>query len=113
MIEWSDKQRAKDYGIFCREAMLKSCKPICIVSDIRRKTDIQFFRENYPDKLVLIRIKCDDEIRSNRGWIFQSGVDDIQSECNLDDFVGWDHEITNNGDIDAETLLAGILKILS
>lgn len=71
-------------------------RPIIIVSDIRRKTDIQFFKnENYDIKTV--RIEADDSIRQQRGWTFQEGVDDVQSECDLDDFEKWDFEINNDG----------------
>ncbi|CRK90550.1 CLUMA_CG004254, isoform A [Clunio marinus] len=93
MIQWSDEKRAIDYGIFCCEASKKISKPIVIVSDIRRKTDIKWFRETFKDKIKLIRIKCDDEIRCKRGWKFEAGVDDIQSECDLDN---WDDTAQQN-----------------
>lgn len=109
MIKWSDEQRKKDYGVFCRDAMSSSKQRVCIVSDLRRKNDIKFFRENYADKLVLIRIKCDDAIRIARGWTFQEGVDDIESECDLDDFTEWDYELTNDGSVAADDLLRQIV----
>lgn len=66
------------------------------MSDIRRKTDIQFFKnENYD--IITVRIEANDSIRQQRGWIFQKGVDDVQSECDLDDFDNWDFQIKNNG----------------
>lgn len=110
MIKWSDDQRAKDYGIFCRDAMSKSQKPICIVSDIRRKNDIKYFRENYGDKLILIRIKCEDSVRIARGWTFQAGVDDIPSECDLDDFLEWDFSLVNDGNAAPEDLLRPVVE---
>lgn len=71
-------------------------RSIIIVSDIRRKTDIQFFKnENYDIKTV--RIEASDEVRKKRGWIFQEGVDDVQSECDLDNYEEWDFKIDNNG----------------
>ena len=46
MIIWSDEMRAKDYGVFCREASKNASKETVIVSDIRRKTDIKWFCES-------------------------------------------------------------------
>ncbi|XP_059618914.1 phosphomevalonate kinase [Phlebotomus argentipes] len=96
MIEWSEDQRSKDYGIFCRKAMEKVQKPICIVSDIRRKTDLRWFSENHAGKIQRIKVSCSDATRSKRGWIFQPGVDDAESECNLDDVEEWDIVIDND-----------------
>lgn len=113
MIEWSDVMRSKDYGIFCREASMNITKKIVIVSDIRRKTDIKWFRETFGEKIKLIRIKCDDKIREERGWKFQSGVDDIQSECDLDEWSDWDLLIENNSIISTEEILNKIIENIS
>lgn len=110
MIKWSDEQRLNDYGIFCRDAMTKSTKAICIVSDIRRQNDIRYFREVYGKKLILIRIKCSDSVRTARGWVFQPGVDDIESECGLDQFTEWDYVLENDGEALGDDLLAEIVK---
>jgi phosphomevalonate kinase len=112
MIDWSDEQRALDYGVFCREASLNITKPVVIVSDIRRKTDIKWFRETFGDKIRLIRISCDDKIRIERGWKFQEGVDDIQSECDLDDWKEWDLKVENDGQKESEETLEEIIKLL-
>ncbi|KAL7029388.1 hypothetical protein ACKWTF_006221 [Chironomus riparius] len=105
MIIWSDEMRAKDYGVFCREASKSVSKETVIVSDIRRKTDIKWFCETFGTKVKLIRIKCQDCVRENRGWKFESGVDDIQSECDLDDWNEWDLLIENDGLRDIESIL--------
>lgn len=110
MIIWSDEMRARDYGIFCREASKKISKETIIVSDVRRKSDIKYFRETFGSKIKLIRIKCSDCIRQERGWIFQAGVDDIQSECDLDDWNDWDLVIENTGERDVDELLNEIIK---
>jgi len=112
MIEWSDEKRAEDYGIFCREASRNISKSTVIVSDIRRKTDVRWFRETFGDKIKLIRIKCDDKIRISRGWKFQEGVDDIQSECDLDDWTEWDLSVDNDGHKETEEILEEIMKLL-
>lgn len=110
MIVWSDEMRSKDYGIFCREASKNISKSTVIVSDIRRKTDIKYFRETFGDKVKLIRIKCDDSIRQQRGWKFEIGVDDIQSECDLDDWLEWDLILENDGKREASEMLDEILQ---
>lgn len=96
MIEWSDSVRIKDYGFFCRSAMFRAHAEIIIVSDIRRKTDIKYFRENYGSLVLTIRINTKDTIRVERGWIFTNGVDDVPSECDLDDYNQWDVVLQNN-----------------
>lgn len=112
MIVWSDKKRAEDYGVFCREASRGISKQTVIVSDIRRKTDIKWFRETFGDKIKLIRIICNDCVRKERGWTFQEGVDDIQSECDLDDWTEWDLLIGNDGLKDSEEILCEIFTVL-
>ncbi|XP_053678059.1 phosphomevalonate kinase [Anopheles nili] len=96
MIVWSDERRREDYGVFCRAACLSINRDICIVSDVRRKTDVQFFRETFgTERVRTVRIEASEAERSRRGWQFQQGVDDVQSECDLDDFVAWDMVLQN------------------
>ncbi|XP_055372203.1 phosphomevalonate kinase [Condylostylus longicornis] len=109
MIKWSDEIRSKDYGFFCREAISKANREIIIVSDIRRKTDIKFFQETFPNKTKTIRISCSNNERVNRGWIFEDGVDNVQSECDLDDYTNWDLEILNENQ-DINEIIDIILK---
>lgn len=52
-------------------------KPIWIVSDIRRKTDIGWFRETYGDKIKTIRIEVDESVRKKRGWVFSEGTENF------------------------------------
>ena len=95
MIRWGEEKRNADPSHFCRLAvkmMLSgiskendlSLKPVWIVSDARRKSDVRYFKENY-DKVVHVRINACEEIRKSRGWIFTPSVDDAESECGLDD----------------------------
>ncbi|CAG4965661.1 unnamed protein product [Parnassius apollo] len=96
MIKWSDEMREKDYGCFCRAACQNAAdNTVWIVSDIRRKTDIKWFKENYGPLLKTIRIIADEETRKERGFDFQAGVDDVASECDLDDYAEWDLVIDN------------------
>lgn len=112
MITWSDERRAQDYGIFCKAASGTICKPLVIVSDIRRKMDIRWFRETFGDRVKLIRIKCDDQIRIDRGWKFQEGIDDSESECSLDDWTEWDLVLENDGRKEPEEMLREIEDLL-
>lgn len=100
MIKWSDEMRKKDPGTFCSAAVEMygaTSKPIWIVSDVRRKTDIAWFKENYGDVVKTVRVHADEKTRVERGWVFTTGVDDVASECDLDDFTEWDWEIDNCG----------------
>ncbi|EEB15119.1 Phosphomevalonate kinase, putative [Pediculus humanus corporis] len=99
MIIWSDKMREKDAGVFCKSAieMFNAySKPIWIISDIRRKTDISWFKDNFMN-VKTIRIEADEQVRKSRGWDFTPGIDDVASECDLDDYQLWDWKLTNNG----------------
>jgi phosphomevalonate kinase len=49
-------------------------------------------------------------VRIDRGWKFEEGVDDIQSECDLDDFVEWDLVLENDGRRDVEEFLDEIIE---
>ncbi|KAK7604395.1 hypothetical protein V9T40_005581 [Parthenolecanium corni] len=101
MIDWSEEERCKDPGIFCRQAveMYEAVeKPLWIVSDVRRPTDVTWFKESYPSKINTIRIDASEETRRKRGWTFTSGVDDEPSECGLDDYENWNWRYSNDDD---------------
>ncbi|XP_055602396.1 phosphomevalonate kinase [Uranotaenia lowii] len=112
MIEWSDEKRSQNPGFFCKRACMQLDREICIVSDIRRKTDIDYFRETFGDRVRTIRIVASDATRISRGWQFQSGVDDVQSECDLDDFTGWDLLVENEPGSGVEKILSSIEALL-
>ncbi|KAH8238035.1 hypothetical protein KR032_012181 [Drosophila birchii] len=109
MIEWSDEVRAKDYGYFCRLAMNDArdhhSTPYVLVSDIRRKNDIKWFQETFSkDKVLTIRLTSRPETRCARGWTFTAGIDDVSSECDLDDFEGFDFIVPNDEEFDEEAI---------
>ncbi|XP_014614869.1 PREDICTED: phosphomevalonate kinase [Polistes canadensis] len=115
MIKWSESIRKKDSGYFCRAAIDMynvRDKPIWIVSDTRRKTDIHWFQENYKGLCKTIRVIANPELRQQRGWKFVAGIDDAETECDLDDFDNWDLKIENNGN-DVETILEKILELIN
>ncbi|XP_033196369.1 phosphomevalonate kinase isoform X2 [Bombus vancouverensis nearcticus] len=115
MAKWGENIRNKDYGYFCRAALEMYnaySKPIWIVSDTRRKTDIQWFMENFKNICKIIRIESDDSIRNKRGWMFTPGIDDSETECNLDDVDIWDLKVINNNE-SIEYILEQILKLIN
>lgn len=86
-----------------------------IVSDIRRRTDIDYFRTlELPDTCLVktIRIVVNDEIRTERGWKFQKGVDDVASECDLDTVCDWDFKISNETGTCPDDLLADLMQLI-
>lgn len=112
MIEWSDRVRNEDYGYFCKVACQAISKPICIVSDIRRNTDIKWFLEKYGAKVITIRINCSKCIRESRGWKFTEGVDDVASECDLDNYENWDFVLVNNNETTTEELIQPVIDLV-
>ncbi|XP_046677848.1 phosphomevalonate kinase [Homalodisca vitripennis] len=102
MIKWSEQVRKSDYGYFCRAAIEMTCaekKPVWIVSDMRRRTDLQWFRDNYKH-IITVRVCSSEGQRIKRGWVFTPGIDDQETECNLDSVQDWDIIIENNGSLD-------------
>lgn len=84
------------------------------MSDVRRITDIKWFKETYKDIVRTIRINADDDTRSSRGYVFKAGIDDGPSECDLDDYKRWDLIINNGeGRNSLEEQLASVLRMLS
>ena len=80
------------------------------LSDCRRQTDIKYFREEFEVGLTAhVRVQASDRVRESRGWIFQTGVDDAESECGLDKAT---HDIVvhNEGDVNEETVLKPVLE---
>ncbi|KAF5298635.1 hypothetical protein FQR65_LT09731 [Abscondita terminalis] len=114
MIIWSDQVRDKDPGYFCRAACEKSViKPVWIVSDIRRRTDIEWFKKTYGDQIKTVRIYADEKTRTGKGYVFTPGVDDGISECGLDDYTDWDLSITNNNSQEGDQAIETILNLLN
>jgi len=75
MIQWGEEKRSKDYGYFCRiiASGPGSEKPIWIVSDARRRTDVRYFEENYRRRVIKVHVAATEEARRLRGWVFTPG----------------------------------------
>lgn len=51
-----------------------------IVTDARRKTDIDYFISKYPGKIKKIRVFADESIRTERNWEFLPGISIIYAD---------------------------------
>uniref|UniRef100_A0A1I7TS76 Phosphomevalonate kinase n=1 Tax=Caenorhabditis tropicalis TaxID=1561998 RepID=A0A1I7TS76_9PELO len=112
MIEWGEKARIKDSGLFCRSAIDSVIdSDVVIVSDCRRSTDYEFFTSKY--STLTVRIEASENDRKQRGFQFVAGIDDAVSECGLDDYE-CDLVLYNSTGKDLQTQIDIIvLKIIS
>ena len=76
MIKWGEEKRNQDSGYFARLICSGpgSEKPVWIISDARRKTDVEYFKQNYQSAMLKVRVQAREETRISRGWRFTSGV---------------------------------------
>lgn len=112
MIQWGENQRKTDPGFFCRLATSGATQPVWLVSDARRISDLTWFRTQYLSQTRTIRVQTSDQTRSERGWSFTAGVDDAESECDLDSVLDWDWIISNEGHAeDLENQLRPIIDL--
>ena len=95
MIRWGEDRRVQDAGYFCRRATEGASKPVWIISDARRPSDMEYFCTQF--QCVTVRVTASEDVRRSRGWVFTSGVDDAASECALDAF-SCSVVIQNDGD---------------
>ncbi|XP_061231124.1 pre-B-cell leukemia transcription factor-interacting protein 1-like isoform X1 [Neopsephotus bourkii] len=98
MIRWGEEKRRADPGFFCRAAVEGAAQPVWVVSDTRRLSDVEWFRDVYGDVVQTVRVVATEETRKRRNWVFVAGVDDAESECGLDQGLSFDWVITNDGD---------------
>lgn len=75
MIKWGEEMRKKDKGYFCRLAIreAENHHDVWIISDARRKSDIEYFKKEYPKQMVTVRVEADLEIRIRRGLVPTKG----------------------------------------
>ena len=82
MIKWGEEKRRNDPFYFCKLAMNQMKNKIVIISDCRRPSDFEYFKNNF-DKILSVRIEASLQTREKRGFKFKHGVDDADSECAL------------------------------
>lgn len=85
MIKWGESMREKDPDYFCRLSIVQSKaegKVFWIITDARRKTDLDFFKKNYPKITYLIRIVASENVRKTRNWEFTKGSHSYISKYN-------------------------------
>ena len=64
-FRWEEEKCRDDPTLFCRMILddngaLCSSHPLWILADIKRSTDIEFFKERFPDRVLLVRIGTSD-----------------------------------------------------
>ncbi|XP_060613894.1 phosphomevalonate kinase [Anolis sagrei] len=98
MIRWGEERRRTDPGFFCRIVVGEATQPIWVVSDTRRLSDVEWFRDVYGDLVQVVRVVATEETRRRRDWVFVPGIDDAESECGLDQGLTFDWVLSNEGD---------------
>ncbi|XP_060116686.1 phosphomevalonate kinase [Heteronotia binoei] len=113
MIRWGEEKRQTDPGFFCRIVVEGVVQPVWVVSDTRRLSDVEWFRDVYGDAVKVVRIVATEETRKRRDWVFVAGIDDAESECGLDQGVAFDWIVTNDGDqLSLEAQLEELLQFV-
>lgn len=98
MIRWGEEKRNSDPGFFCRLIVEGVTQPVWIVSDARRRSDVDWFLSSYGAITQTVRVEASPETRRARGWEYTPEVDEAESECGLDTGVTFDWIISNDGD---------------
>ncbi|CAI9608972.1 unnamed protein product [Staurois parvus] len=98
MIRWGEEQRTADPAYFCRLIVEGVSQPVWIISDARRRSDVDWFLSSYRGVTQTVRVVASHETRRARGWEYTPEVDEAESECGLDSGVTFDWIITNDGD---------------
>jgi phosphomevalonate kinase len=85
---------------------------IWIVSDCRRKSDVVFFKNNFPSSVCKhVRVETPDAVRADRGFVFTAGIDDAETECGFDDVAPdyFDFQVINDSVKKDDELLRDLL----
>ncbi|XP_071970121.1 phosphomevalonate kinase [Engystomops pustulosus] len=98
MIRWGEEKRIQDPGFFCRLIVKGIVQPLWIISDARRRSDVDWFLSAYGSVSQTVRVVASEETRKSRGWVYTPEVDDAESECGLDQGVTFDWILSNDGD---------------
>ncbi|XP_040394545.1 phosphomevalonate kinase isoform X1 [Cygnus olor] len=94
MIRWGEEKRRADPGFFCRTVVEGVAQPVWVsgageehggrgvaadaawvqvVSDTRRLSDVEWFRDVYGDAVQTVRVVASEETRKRRNWVFVAG----------------------------------------
>lgn len=76
---------------------------IVIVPDHRFKPEYEYLKDKDNLRVLRLRIETDEKVRSDRGWIYNSDIDEHASEIDLDN-EPMDYMIENNDSIDELTI---------
>lgn len=102
MVKWSEEVRKSDSDYFLKITIQESQAnkyPIWMLTDARRLTDVQYFKNNVKfqnSKIISLRITASDQTRKRRGWEFTDGIDNAETECGLDQYNQWDFVVNND-----------------
>jgi phosphomevalonate kinase len=111
MINWGDAIRQQDSDHFCRLSFAGCTAQVCIVSDCRRLSDIEYFSKQYATMLT-VRVNASEHVRMKRGYVFTTGIDDAESECALDEYDQWNAIVKNDDDNDSDVWLLELMRII-
>ena len=70
--------------------------PLWVIDGVRYSTEIEFFKEYFNERFLLVRVEASNEIREKRGWNPQIDLDGSQAECQLDKNTQWSFVFCNN-----------------
>ncbi|XGW05812.1 hypothetical protein V3C99_016290 [Haemonchus contortus] len=108
MIRWGEGVRNAQPDYFCRVTIPPDCTDdVVIISDCRRPTDFEYFQSHY--NTLKVRITASVEERQRRGFVFVDGIDDMPSECALDDYPH-DMIIVNDSSCDLDDQLSDVVQ---
>ncbi|KAM8921583.1 phosphomevalonate kinase [Pelodytes ibericus] len=98
MIRWGEEKRKAEPGFFCRIIVNGVTHPVWIISDARRRSDVDWFVSSYGAVTQTVRVVASEETRTSRGWVYTPDIDEAESECGLDHGVSFNWTIRNDGD---------------
>lgn len=118
MVQYGEEKRKNDPSYFCEKVAnsFKNTDQIAMnfIVDIRRHTDIDYFKNKYNDEknhiVITLRIISDLATRESRGFAFNEEIDNGETECDLDDFE-FDYVIENYSKDDDTSLEGQFLNI--
>jgi phosphomevalonate kinase len=74
MIQWGEERRNQDPSYFCSLATQGEKRLVWVISDARRKTDMEYFKTKFGEKVTTVRVLASLETRQKRGWSFTEGI---------------------------------------